>query len=125
MFRSMGNVSAMLFAGGYCAGAFGLQGYSRTVSRPPAEMYVMNGDKVATGMTAQFVPVNGGKAARISTSVDRGHAPDDFVSPAFRSRGLTLALVRRGDRRADEPANRANGGQPGGLRQAVRANDGR
>lgn len=54
--------------------------------------YVMSGDKVATAMTASFEPVDGGKRTRISTSVERGDAPDDFVSPAFRSKGLTMGL---------------------------------
>lgn len=57
--------------------------------------YVMSGDKVATAMTALFEPVDGGKATRIRTNVERGNAPDDFVSPAFRSKGLTMAQVNK------------------------------
>lgn len=127
-------VFAFLFAAiGYVFGAFGTGGYSRTVSRPPAEVmaalerlditaqpgapgstaaaaggvkplfrlakgpdrmtwYVMSGDKVATAMTASFDPVDGGRGTRIRTAVERGDAPDDVVSPAFRSKGLTMAL---------------------------------
>ncbi len=54
--------------------------------------YVMSGDKVATTMTASLEPIEDGKATRIRTSVKRGDASDDFVSPAFRSEGLTTAL---------------------------------
>ena len=133
MFKGIAVVLLLVFAGGYFAGAFGPSAYSRTVSRPPAEVmaalehlditaqpgapgstaaaaggikplfrlakgtdrmswYVMSGDKVATTMTASFEAVDGGKATRIRTSVERGDAPDDFVSPAFRSKGLTMAL---------------------------------
>lgn len=54
--------------------------------------YVMSGKQVATKMTATFTPLDGGKQTRVVASVERGDAPDDFVSPAFRSKGLTLAL---------------------------------
>lgn len=54
--------------------------------------YVMSGKQVATKMTATFTPIDGGKQTRVEASVERGDAPDDFVSPAFRSKGLTLAL---------------------------------
>lgn len=53
---------------------------------------VMSGDKVATSMTAQFQPIDGGKGTRVTARVARGDAPDDFVSPAFRSKGLTMGL---------------------------------
>jgi hypothetical protein len=53
---------------------------------------VMSGDKVATRMTAFVQPLDGGKASRVTVDVERGDAPDDFVSPAFRSEGLTLGL---------------------------------
>jgi len=133
MFKGLGILALLLFAGGYFTGAFGPQSYSRTVARPQAQVmsaleqldltaqpgapgstaeaaggikplfrlaktadqmtwYVMSGDKVATTMTASFEPIDGGKATRISTRVQRGDAPDDFVSPAFRSKGLTTAL---------------------------------
>ncbi len=54
--------------------------------------YVMSGDKVAVKMTALLEPINDGKSTRVTTNVERGDAPDDFVSPAFRSTGLTLGL---------------------------------
>lgn len=54
--------------------------------------YVMSGDQVATRMTATLEPLNGGAETRVTTSVERGDAPDDRVSPAFRSVGLTKAL---------------------------------
>lgn len=53
---------------------------------------VMSGDKVATRMTAFVQPLDGGSGSRVTASVERGDAPDDFVSPAFRSEGLTLGL---------------------------------
>lgn len=52
---------------------------------------VMSGDKVATTMTAEFQPLDGGKT-RVTAHVERGDAPDDFVSPAFRSNSVTLGL---------------------------------
>lgn len=54
--------------------------------------YVMSGSQVATKMTATFKPVDSGRQTRVEASVERGDAPDDLVSPAFRSRGLTLGL---------------------------------
>ena len=53
---------------------------------------VMSGDRVATRMTAHLEPLDGGQRTRVTASVERGDAPDDFVSPAFRSRGITLGL---------------------------------
>jgi hypothetical protein len=53
---------------------------------------VMSGDKVATRMTAHLQPLDGGRRTRVTATVERGDAPDDFVSPAFRSRGITLGL---------------------------------
>jgi len=53
---------------------------------------VMSGDQVATVMTAKLMPLDGGTRTRVSASVRRGEAPDDFVSPAFRSTGVTLGL---------------------------------
>jgi hypothetical protein len=43
-------------------------------------------------MTAVLEPVEGGTKTRVTTQVERGDAPDDLVSPAFRSTGLTLGL---------------------------------
>ena len=54
--------------------------------------WVMAGNKVATTMTATFEAVDGGKRTRVTTSVKRGDAPDDVVSPTFRSTGVTTAL---------------------------------
>lgn len=53
---------------------------------------VLSGDKVATRMTAHLEPLDGGARTRVTATVERGDAPDDFVSPAFRSRGITMAL---------------------------------
>jgi hypothetical protein len=53
---------------------------------------VMSGDKVATRMTAFVQPLDGGKGSRVTVDVERGDAPDDFVSPAFRSEGITMGL---------------------------------
>jgi hypothetical protein len=53
---------------------------------------VMSGDKVAVTMTADVTPLDGGKRSRVTAHVARGDAPDDFVSPAFRSTGLTMGL---------------------------------
>jgi hypothetical protein len=53
---------------------------------------VMSGDKIATQMIAHFEPVDDGKGTHVTAEVQRGDAPDDFVSPAFRSKGLTMAL---------------------------------
>lgn len=52
---------------------------------------VMSGDRIATQMTALFEPVDGG-GTRVTAVVERGDAPDDFTSPAFRSEGITLGL---------------------------------
>ena len=53
---------------------------------------VLSGDKVATRMTAFLEPLDGGARTRVTAAVERGDAPDDFVSPAFRSEGVTLGL---------------------------------
>ena len=53
---------------------------------------VLSGDKVATRMTAFLEPLDGGARTRVTATVERGDAPDDFVSPAFRSEGVTLGL---------------------------------
>ena len=53
---------------------------------------VMSGNQVAITMTAYLTPIDGGKRTEVTTSVERGNAPDDFVSPAFRSTGLALGL---------------------------------
>jgi hypothetical protein len=53
---------------------------------------VMSGDKVAVTMIADFKPSADGKSTHVTAHVERGNAPNDFVSPAFRSKGLTLGL---------------------------------
>lgn len=53
---------------------------------------VMSGQQVATNMTAKFEAIDGDTRTRVTASVVRGDAPDDFVSPAFRSTGVTLGL---------------------------------
>src|SRR3954471_17010417 len=53
---------------------------------------VMSGDQVAVRMTAIVEPTEGGRHSRVTAEVERGDAPDDLVSPAFRSTGITKAL---------------------------------
>lgn len=53
---------------------------------------VMAGDKVATRMIAHLTPVDGGQRTKVVAEVVRGNAPDDHVSPAFRSTGVTMGL---------------------------------
>lgn len=54
--------------------------------------YVMSGEQVAMKMTATFEPLDDGNKTRVRAKVERGDAPDDLVSPAFRSTGLTMGL---------------------------------
>jgi hypothetical protein len=53
---------------------------------------VMSGDKVAVRMIAHLEPIDGGKRTKVTAEVERGDAPDDYVSPAFRSTGVTMGL---------------------------------
>ena len=53
---------------------------------------VMSGDQVATRMTAHVEPIDGGARTRVTATVERGDAPDERTSPAFRNRGLTMGL---------------------------------
>lgn len=53
---------------------------------------VMSGNQVATRMIAHLESIDGGRRTRVTAEVVRGDAPDDFVSPAFRSKGLTMGL---------------------------------
>ncbi|HEY6662014.1 MAG TPA: hypothetical protein VIZ66_03735 [Sphingomicrobium sp.] len=53
---------------------------------------VMSRDDVAVRLIAHLEPVDGGKRTKVTASVERGNAPDDFVAPAFRDRGVTLGL---------------------------------
>ena len=60
---------------------------------------VYSRDKVATRMIAHLEPLDGGRRTRVWAEVERGDAPDELVSPAFRSTGITLGPVQRGARR--------------------------
>jgi hypothetical protein len=53
---------------------------------------VMSGDKVAIRMTAIVQPAKAAGHSRVTAYVERGDAPDDFVSPAFRSTGIAMGL---------------------------------
>lgn len=53
---------------------------------------VMSGKDVAVRMIAHLEPIDGGAKTRVTAEVQRGNAPDDFVAPAFRSKGTTLGL---------------------------------
>lgn len=53
---------------------------------------IMSRDDVAVRLIAHLEPVDGGTKTRVTASVERGNAPDDFVAPAFRSAGVTLGL---------------------------------
>lgn len=53
---------------------------------------VMSGSLIAMTMTAKFEPLADGTRTRVTTSVARGDAPDDLVSPAFRSKGVSHGL---------------------------------
>ena len=53
---------------------------------------VLSGDQVATRMIAHLEPLDGGRRTRVTAEVVRGDAPDERVSPAFRSTGITLGL---------------------------------
>jgi hypothetical protein len=53
---------------------------------------VLSNDKVAVRMIAHLEPLDGGRRTRIRAEVVRGDAPDEQVSPAFRSTGVTLGL---------------------------------
>lgn len=52
---------------------------------------VMSGNQVATRMIADFKAIDS-THTKVTAHVERGDAPDDFVSPAFRSKGVTLGL---------------------------------
>lgn len=64
-----------------------------TLTRTPTEMIwtVMSGDKVATRMIAEIKLIDA-THTEVTARVERGDAPDDLVSPAFRSKGITLGL---------------------------------
>lgn len=58
------------------------------------EWVVTSGSQVAMTMIATFDPVDGGKRTLVTPSIERGPAPDEFVSPAFRDRGVTMGLFQ-------------------------------
>jgi hypothetical protein len=65
----------------------------RVETAPDHVSYVVMGhSEVATRMTAWLKPIDSGKRTRVTTSVERGPAPDDYVSPAFRSKSITMTL---------------------------------
>lgn len=53
---------------------------------------VKSGADVAVRLIAHLEPIEGGAKTRVTTSVERGNAPDDFVAPAFRSTSVTSGL---------------------------------
>jgi len=53
---------------------------------------VTSGDKTAVTMTAKLSPIHDGAGTHVIATVERGDAPDDLVSPAFRSHGVTMGL---------------------------------
>lgn len=53
---------------------------------------VMANGQVAVKMTAWLKPIDDGKRTKVTATVERGNAPDDYVAPAFRSEGLTMGL---------------------------------
>ena len=65
----------------------------RTAERADAMSWqVMSGTRIATTMWVELVALDGGKRTKVIAHVDRGDAPDDAVSPAFRSPKLTMGL---------------------------------
>ena len=65
-----------------------------SVERAPDHVsyVVMAHGQVAMTMTAWLKPIDGGKRTKVTATVTRGPAPDDYVSPAFRSNGITMGL---------------------------------
>jgi hypothetical protein len=53
---------------------------------------VFSGSQIAVRMFADLEAIDGGKRTKVTTRVERGDAPDDFVAPAFRSKGITTGL---------------------------------
>lgn len=49
-------------------------------------------DQVAMRLITRLVPTDDGKSTKVTAWVERGDAPDDYVSPAFRSKGTTMGL---------------------------------
>ena len=53
---------------------------------------IHSGEQVAVRLFADLEAVDGGKRTKVTTRVERGDAPDDFVAPAFRSTAITTGL---------------------------------
>jgi hypothetical protein len=53
---------------------------------------VTSGDAVAVRLIAHLEPIDGGAKTHVTAEVERGDAPDDALSPAFRSTSTTLQL---------------------------------
>lgn len=71
----------------------GVQPLFRLERQPDRMIWtVMSGEQVAVRMIAVVEPAQGGKHSLVTAEVERGDAPDDFVSPAFRSEGITMGL---------------------------------
>jgi len=80
--------------GSTAASAGGVKPVFRMVrSANRIDWIVLSGSEIATTMTATFEPVGEGRT-RIAAWVERGDAPDERTSPAFRSEGLTFALFQ-------------------------------
>jgi len=56
---------------------------------------LISGGKLATRMTAQFAPVDGGAKTRVSTSIYRGDVPDELLPPSGVLAGLFAMAVRQ------------------------------
>jgi len=66
--------------------------YRRSTTADSVVWKIMSGNQVAMTLIAHLEPIDGGKRTYVTASVERGDAPDDFVSPAFRSEGVTMGL---------------------------------
>lgn len=66
--------------------------FSHQRSAEAVTFTVHSGNQTAMRMIAHLEPIDGGKRTRVTASVERGDAPDDFVSPAFRTKGIALGL---------------------------------
>jgi len=85
---------------------------------------VRSGNRTATTMTAKLSPISDGRGTRVVASVERGDAPDDVVSPAFRSEGLTMALFGGmiESRLNEFTAHKARTASPSGSQERSMAN---
>lgn len=74
------------------AGYLAQRGYRFGKEQEDQMLDYMSAGKLAVRLTATFAPLDDGRRTRVTAMVERGDAPDDFVSPAFRSKGLAMAL---------------------------------